>query len=67
MLRGEIWWARIPLSGSSGKSRPMLIVSHDVFNQNQDYAMRRQMRGDLHGMERCASRLAGRSAARDHG
>ena len=38
MLRGEIWWARIPLSGSGGKSRPMLIVSDDVFNRNERYA-----------------------------
>ncbi len=37
MLRGEVWWARIPMSGSHGKRRPMLIVSDDSFNQNDRY------------------------------
>lgn len=37
MRRGEIWWARIPMSGSRGKRRPMLIVSDDSFNRNERY------------------------------
>ena len=37
MQRGEVWWARIPMSGSRGKRRPMLIVSDDVFNENDRY------------------------------
>jgi mRNA interferase MazF len=37
MLRGEIWWARIPMSGSRGKRRPMLIVSDDSFNRNERF------------------------------
>jgi mRNA interferase MazF len=37
MQRGEIWWARIPMSGSRGKRRPMLIVSDDTFNRNERY------------------------------
>lgn len=38
MRRGEIWWARIPMKGSGGKKRPMLVVSDDAFNRNQGYA-----------------------------
>ena len=37
MLRGEIWWAKAPMSGSSPKRRPMLIVSDDAFNANDRY------------------------------
>ncbi len=37
MLRGEIWWAAVPMKGSDGKPRPMLIVSDDVFNGNPRY------------------------------
>ena len=37
MQRGEVWWARIPMSGSRGKRRPMLIVSDDIFNENDRY------------------------------
>lgn len=38
MRRGEIWWARIPMSGSRGKRRPMLVVSDDTFNRNERYS-----------------------------
>ena len=37
MLRGEIWWARVPMKGSDRKKRPMLVVSHDAFNLNESY------------------------------
>ena len=37
MRRGEIWWARIPMSQSRAKRRPMLIVSDDTFNRNERY------------------------------
>lgn len=37
MLRGEIWWARIPMRGASAKRRPMLVVSDDAFNRNERY------------------------------
>src|SRR5574341_499348 len=37
MTRGELWWARIPMSGSKGIRRPMLIVSDDAFNRNDRY------------------------------
>ncbi len=38
MQRGEVWWAKVPMSGTRGKRRPMLIVSHDAFNQNDRYS-----------------------------
>lgn len=37
MLRGEVWWARVPMRGSGSKRRPMIIVSDDSFNQNERY------------------------------
>ncbi len=37
MLRGEVWWGRIPVAGSRGKERPMLIVSDNAFNRNERY------------------------------
>lgn len=37
MRRAEIWWARVPMRGSRGKRRPMLIVSDDSFNANELY------------------------------
>ncbi len=37
MRRGEIWWARVPMKGSERKRRPMLVVSHDAFNSNENY------------------------------
>lgn len=37
MLRGEIWWGRVPMTGSRAKERPMLIVSDDTFNRNEKY------------------------------
>lgn len=37
MRRGEIWWAKVPLRGTAGKRRPMLVVSDDAFNQNERY------------------------------
>jgi len=37
MLRGEVWWARVPMRGSGSKRRPMIIVSDDSFNQNDLY------------------------------
>jgi len=38
MLRGEVWWAKVPMKGSGEKRRPMLIVSDDAFNRNERYA-----------------------------
>jgi mRNA interferase MazF len=37
MLRGEVWWASIPMRRGDSKRRPMLIVSDDVFNRNPRY------------------------------
>ncbi len=37
MLRGEVWWATVPMRGSDHKKRPMLVVSDDAFNQNPRY------------------------------
>lgn len=37
MKRGEIWWAKVPMKGTGGKKRPMLIVSDDAFNRNDSY------------------------------
>ncbi len=37
MLRGEVWWASVPMRGGGPKPRPMLIVSDDVFNRNGQY------------------------------
>ncbi len=37
MLRGEVWWAKTPLSGGSRKRRPFLILSADAFNINERY------------------------------
>ncbi len=37
MLRGDVCWAKVPMHGSSSKRRPMLIVSDDVFNENDRY------------------------------
>lgn len=37
MRRGELWWAAVPMTGSGGKLRPMLIVSADAFNRNDRY------------------------------
>lgn len=37
MRRGEIWWARIPMRGAASKRRSMLVVSDDVFNENERY------------------------------
>jgi mRNA interferase MazF len=37
MLRGEVWWASVPMRGSGRKRRPMLIVSADAFNRNPRY------------------------------
>ena len=37
MLRGEVWWAKIPMPRSSPKRRPMLIVSDNAFNGNEHY------------------------------
>lgn len=38
MRRGEVWWGRVPMTGSRGKERPMLIVSDDAFNRNESCA-----------------------------
>ncbi len=38
MQRGEVWWARIPMTGSRGKRRLMLVVSDDIFNRNDRYS-----------------------------
>ncbi len=37
MRRGEVWWADLePRSGSEQRGRrPVLVVSHDAFNQTQ--------------------------------
>jgi mRNA interferase MazF len=37
MLRGEVWWASVPMRRGDPKRRPMLIVSDDVFNRNPRY------------------------------
>lgn len=37
MLRGEVWWASVPMRGGDPKRRPMLIVSDDLFNRNGRY------------------------------
>jgi mRNA-degrading endonuclease toxin of MazEF toxin-antitoxin module len=37
MRRGEIWWAKVPMRGATAKRRPMLVVSDDVFNENERY------------------------------
>ena len=37
MRRGQIWWASAPLQGGAPKRRPMLVVSDDVFNENDRY------------------------------
>ena len=37
MLRGELWWASLPMRGSEQKRRPMLVVSEDSFNTNPRY------------------------------
>ena len=37
MLRGEVWWGRVPMKGSGRKERPMLIVSDNAFNRNERY------------------------------
>ena len=37
MRRGEVWWAAPRLPGGSGKRRPFLVVSSDVFNANPRY------------------------------
>jgi mRNA-degrading endonuclease toxin of MazEF toxin-antitoxin module len=37
MRRGEIWWAKVPMRGATGKRRPMLVVSDDAFNANDRY------------------------------
>lgn len=37
MRRGEIWWAKVPMPGAAAKRRPMLVVSDDVFNENDRY------------------------------
>ena len=34
MLRGEIWWGVYP-NDTSGKKRPLLIVSHDSINKSK--------------------------------
>lgn len=34
ILRGEIWWADNPVPGQEQAGvRPVLVISHDVFNQ----------------------------------
>lgn len=38
MLRGEVWWASVPMRGSDSKRRPMLVVSDDAFNRNPRYS-----------------------------
>ncbi len=38
MRRGEIWWARVPMRGATGKRRLMLVVSDDAFNENERYS-----------------------------
>ena len=37
MLRGEIWWARLPATAASepGYRRPLLIIQSDAFNRSQ--------------------------------
>jgi mRNA interferase MazF len=37
MLRGEIWWAKLPIPSSSepGYKRPLVIVQSDAFNQSR--------------------------------
>jgi mRNA interferase MazF len=37
MLRGEVWWASLPVRGGRPKQRPMLVVSDDAFNRNPRY------------------------------
>lgn len=37
MRRGELWWARVPIRGATGRRRPMLVVSADAFNANERY------------------------------
>ena len=39
MKRGEVWWAGLePRSGSEQRGhRPVLVVSHDAFNQTQGW------------------------------
>jgi mRNA interferase MazF len=37
MLRGEVWWASVPMRRGDSKRRPVLIVSDDVFNRNPRY------------------------------
>jgi mRNA interferase MazF len=37
MRRGEIWWAKVPMRGATAKRRPMLVVSGDIFNENERY------------------------------
>jgi mRNA-degrading endonuclease toxin of MazEF toxin-antitoxin module len=37
MHRGEVWWGKVPMRGAAGKRRPMLVVSDDVFNENERY------------------------------
>lgn len=38
VLRGEIWWADLnPTRGREQSGvRPVLVISHDLFNQNSD-------------------------------
>lgn len=37
MRRGEVWWAAPRLAGGSRKRRPLVVVSHDAFNSNDNY------------------------------
>lgn len=38
MRRGQIWWARVPMTnGAAAKRRPMIVVSDDAFNNNPRY------------------------------
>lgn len=37
MRRGEVWWAAPRIAGGSRKRRPLVVVSHDAFNTNENY------------------------------
>ena len=37
MRRCEVWWTAAGLPGAGRKRRPVVIVSHDVFNANERY------------------------------
>ena len=35
MIRGEIWWANIPVPSRSGYRRPVLIIQSDAFTKSR--------------------------------